>query len=448
MNQHTIILPSACKLDCSGSSARSSLAASHYNQSASKEALLRATSEWVCACARRAAGYKPLFESHVRDPPPPDSSSVPADVPTATDEPERRDASSPARLQEHHGTLGRQRPHSNLHKMDPPPDPRLEYIGSYVTKTLKLKPEKWGRLVATDELKSMVCEFLNFPEPLVLVILQNSAAQLQVATSFPLSLKSKAAYFIKKRRHPVPKEDISDHLILGDMATKPIEQLAALVDERRAPPHPTPDPDIPPLLGSASPSPQAPCVPPTPDPDIPTLLGSASPFPQAPTVDSGGKVIWPLLLAHLELVSVSPVQGGVVRLMATVFSVQVFVPLLSNRGNHKSWPPVVAQDVQKHVHSLKSTVYQVKGQVSGHTVLPMPVGVERVHEAESMLIKSGGEVVDLYLKSAIEGVVIKWSKQINDVLAEDSSQAFAGGQNPVPTAGEITSHISASEDSV
>nr|CAD7570912.1 unnamed protein product [Timema californicum] len=53
---------------------------------------------------------------------------------------------------------------------------------------------------------------------------------------------------------------------------------------------------------------------------------------------------------------------------------------------------------------------------------------------------SGGEVVDLYLKSAIEGVVIKWSKQINDVLAEDSSQAFIGGQNPVPSAGEITSH--------
>nr|CAD7197239.1 unnamed protein product [Timema douglasi] len=159
--------------------------------------------------------------------------------------------------------------------MDPPPDPRLEYIGSYVTKTLKLKPEKWGRLVATEELKTMVCEFLNFSEPLgcilrlplvsstvrlyyesssgefycravlmvllqtqvpqlplqVLVILQNSAAQLQVATSFPLSLKSKAAYFIKKRCQPVPKEDISDHLILGDMATKPIEQLAALVDE-------------------------------------------------------------------------------------------------------------------------------------------------------------------------------------------------------------------------
>ena len=94
---------------------------------------------------------------------------------------------------------------------------------------------------------------------------------------------------------------------------------------------------------------------------------------------------------------------------------EIFVPLLSNTDNHKGWPEMVAQDVQKHVrfldlmdfygfnvlincfllqtHSLKSTVYQVsfklmfneainkssfipfkvQGQVSGRTILPMPV---------------------------------------------------------------------------
>lgn len=61
------------------------------------------------------------------------------------------------------------------------------------------------------------------------------------------------------------------------------------------------------------------------------------------------------------------------------------MPLLSNKGNHRNWPAVVAQDVSQHVHSLKSTVYQVKGQVNGQTVLPLPVGVERVHQAEKML---------------------------------------------------------------
>lgn len=46
-------------------------------------------------------------------------------------------------------------------------------------------------------------------------------------------------------------------------------------------------------------------------------------------------------------------------------------------------------------------------------------------------------MVDLYLKSAIEGVVIKWATQINDVLMEDSADAFKGGHNPTPSAGKF-----------
>lgn len=49
---------------------------------------------------------------------------------------------------------------------------------------------------------------------------------------------------------------------------------------------------------------------------------------------------------------------------------------------------------------------------------------------------SNGEIVDLYLKSAIEGVIIKWATQINDIITEESGQAFANGQNPTPSAGE------------
>lgn len=78
-------------------------------------------------------------------------------------------------------------------------------------------------------------------------------------------------------------------------------------------------------------------------------------------------------------------------------------------------------------------ISQVKGKVNGQTVLPMPVGVELVHEAEKGLFR--GEEVDLYLKSAIEGVVIKWAQQINDVMMEDSALAFENGHNPLPTAG-------------
>lgn len=71
--------------------------------------------------------------------------------------------------------------------------------------------------------------------------------------------------------------------------------------------------------------------------------------------------------------------------------------------------------------------------MNGQTVLPMPVGVEKVHEAEREIV-NGGEA-DLYLKSAIEGVIIKWATQINDVMQEDSSHAFNNGANPTPSTG-------------
>jgi len=49
----------------------------------------------------------------------------------------------------------------------PERDPRLVYLGRYIQKTLKLKPEKWNRLLSTEEHKTTVMDFLNKPEPRV-----------------------------------------------------------------------------------------------------------------------------------------------------------------------------------------------------------------------------------------------------------------------------------------
>lgn len=75
---------------------------------------------------------------------------------------------------------------------------------------------------------------------------------------------------------------------------------------------------------------------------------------------------------------------------------------------------------------------QVKGQVNGRTVLPMPAGLEKVTEVERVVSAEGPQAVDLYLKSAIEGVVIKWAYLVNDVVTHESSVAFENGQNPTP----------------
>jgi dynein heavy chain, axonemal len=116
---------------------------------------------------------------------------------------------------------------------------------------------------------------------------------------------------------------------------------------------------------------------------------------------------------------------------------EVFVALLSNSENHIGWPEMVAIDVKKHIHSLKSTVYQVQGQIGGQTVLPMPVGVDKcVTIAKKIRNKDKDCKVELSLIGAIEGAVIKWATQINDVMKQRSSDCFKNGQNPTPFVGK------------
>lgn len=62
---------------------------------------------------------------------------------------------------------------------------------------------------------------------------------------------------------------------------------------------------------------------------------------------------------------------------------------------------------------LEIILFKVQGQVSGRTILPMPVGVEKCVTTARELQENAECSVDLYLKSAIEGVVIKWVTQIN-----------------------------------
>lgn len=65
----------------------------------------------------------------------------------------------------------------------------------------------------------------------------------------------------------------------------------------------------------------------------------------------------------------------------------------------------------------------------------MPVGVEKIVKSARVLEETKTCNIDLYLKSAIEGVVIKWVTQINEVMEESPTNAFNQGANPVPTAG-------------
>ncbi|KAK6632535.1 hypothetical protein RUM43_013303 [Polyplax serrata] len=222
-------------------------------------------------------------------------------------------------------------------------DPRYEYLCEYLTKTMRLKSDKWPKMIGNEEYRILLQEFLNNPKVKTIIFTINNAGLLQPMLTYPPNAKSKSVYFIKKKEEVATVQNLPGLCIFGDMAPNPVEELSVLVEE-------------------------------------------------------------------------------------------LFVPLLSNPDNQMGWPKCVADDVMKHIHTFRGTVYQIKGKMTGQTLLPMPVGIEKVYQEVQNLIESQGKMVNLQLKTAIEGAVIKWAHQINDVLVETTEVFFKDNNHPVPSA--------------
>uniref|UniRef100_A0A8C6JKW0 Dynein axonemal heavy chain 17 n=1 Tax=Melopsittacus undulatus TaxID=13146 RepID=A0A8C6JKW0_MELUD len=110
---------------------------------------------------------------------------------------------------------------------------------------------------------------------------------------------------------------------------------------------------------------------------------------------------------------------------------EVIVPILTNQKNHQGWPRVVSQDLIRHVHNLKSTVFKVVGQVKGKTLLPLPAGSEGIEDIDLENEKCL-ELIDKSLVYATESSIIDWSYQIQEALKKDSSEPLLQGTNPSP----------------
>uniref|UniRef100_A0A8D1IUF5 Uncharacterized protein n=1 Tax=Sus scrofa TaxID=9823 RepID=A0A8D1IUF5_PIG len=68
--------------------------------------------------------------------------------------------------------------------------------------------------------------------------------------------------------------------------------------------------------------------------------------------------------------------------LAAFFS-EIVIPVLTNEKNHLDWPQVVCLDVQRHAHSLQGDLLVLLEQVKGKTLLPLPVGSEKMELVDS-----------------------------------------------------------------
>ncbi|XP_065334425.1 dynein beta chain, ciliary-like [Cloeon dipterum] len=222
-------------------------------------------------------------------------------------------------------------------------DARLDFLANFTLKSLRLKPEKWAKMCANEDNFLLMTGFLNAPAEKVLVVTLSPLMQLTPVLGFPAPLKSKAVFFVRRLREKATLENVRTVLACGDLAPRPGEQLAVLVDT-------------------------------------------------------------------------------------------VLLSLLVNPSNQKGWPNAVPQDVYLSSYSLRNCIQQTLSEMRGQTLLPMPHGIDSIHQVEQDMRETGGAKIDQHLKSAIESTVAKWVAQVNKVLKQESTEASATDRHPGPSA--------------
>ncbi len=87
-------------------------------------------------------------------------------------------------------------------------------------------------MLSQDDNVTILNDFLERAEKRILIIIQAANGQLSPSTSFQLTTKQKAVYFMKRNAEKLSKEN-TKNLIFGDMSHLPLDQLSSTVESVR-----------------------------------------------------------------------------------------------------------------------------------------------------------------------------------------------------------------------
>ena len=138
-----------------------------------------------------------------------------------------------------------------------------------------------------------------------------------------------------------------------------------------------------------------------------------------------------------ESIHYGDTSGNLLEQLASVVD-EIHTSVLTNSRNHENWPEVVSKDVLKHQYQLKDDTFVTNGSVKGETLLPLPVGYERIHTNPeyALGIRDDGDdkktPLDRPLIQNMQTCIIDWAKQVKDIMEQDSSAGTLNGSHPTP----------------
>ena len=100
---------------------------------------------------------------------------------------------------------------------------------------LRLKPDKWSRMVVSDEQRTFIQNFIDRAYPQELVISQNFSGHLVTHTDWPSILRNKGVFFVKREPEPLQKDNFMARMTCGDIHPNALDHFCAWVEEVIAP---------------------------------------------------------------------------------------------------------------------------------------------------------------------------------------------------------------------
>lgn len=111
-------------------------------------------------------------------------------------------------------------------------DSRLDLICDCVLKTLKLKQDKWEKLLSSEH-RQVVQNFLERVEDRTLLVSVDAAGLLQPSPALTAS-RNKALYFLKGRGAAVGPDPVEQRLVCGELCSAVLHQFSAVVQQVRS----------------------------------------------------------------------------------------------------------------------------------------------------------------------------------------------------------------------
>lgn len=82
---------------------------------------------------------------------------------------------------------------------------------------------------------------------------------------------------------------------------------------------------------------------------------------------------------------------------------EIYLPMMKNTKNHKTWPTVVSQDVVQQFQRFSGSLSLFVGQTKGSSTLPVP-------DMDEINIETASE--DRALIHSLESTIIDWTREI------------------------------------